>query len=308
MKNEKEFRRGSSLKEYDHVYDRDYKPPYYGRYHYNAVESDLWDSGWVTLEEHFLFVPRAIVNVCNSIQDKFPGLEWAILLKGEWTKYGFVIGYEYAVPRQEVSAGNVAFNEEDNEKFKLEGFNVILHSHHNMGIKFSGSDHTTLTDSSLLASLLFSKGEIGEATLSIKVAEGVRVAIVPKITVMEDEAKVPDQVFQAITRKTYTYTAPTYNIKDGKNPCLGCEKTLLNIDACDDCKAWDEAHGIPKIAEPPRPIYIRQDDGTYTDEAGMVVPSNGVPISNCTIYSKEKYLEMKEKERNKSVDNMFGCY
>ena len=83
------------------------------RYNYPKVVVDdtLFDSGWVTHEKHNLFVSRAILSVCNAIQEKFPSLEWAILLKGEWTRHGFEIGMTYAVPKQTVTSGSVAFDE-----------------------------------------------------------------------------------------------------------------------------------------------------------------------------------------------------
>ena len=173
------------------------------------VNDELFDSGWVTHETHNLFVSRAIVGVCNAIQEKFPSLEWAILLKGEWSKYGYEIGTTYAVPKQTVSGAAVKFDDADVEKYKLDGFNVVLHSHHNMGISFSGSDHDTLTDSSFGASLLYSKGEIKQATCSIVVKEGVRVAIEPKIVVIDFLAELPDWIEKVITTtpiKQYDYT------------------------------------------------------------------------------------------------------
>jgi hypothetical protein len=247
------------------------------------MNDDLFDSGWVTHETHNLFVSRAIVGVCNAIQDRFPSLEWAILLKGDWTRHGYEIGLTYAVPKQTVSAGAVKFDDADVEKYKLEGYNVVLHSHHNMGIAFSGSDHDTLTDSSFGASLLYSKGEIKQATCSIIVKEGVRVAIEPKIVVVDFLAELPDWIETVITKtqiQKYDYTTRRdgydYNkYEDNKwtkrkwnNTTKKCEKVekIWNKKKCQ----WDWED---EIEDDKTKILVRLDDGS------LIESYTGLPVT-----------------------------
>jgi hypothetical protein len=226
------------------------------------VNDDLFDSGWVTHEKPKLYISEAIVGVCNAIQEKFPSLEWAILLKGEWTKLGFVIGNTYAIPKQEVTSGFVYFDDADKERHIQDGFNVILHSHHNMGIGFSGSDHSTLTDSSFAASLLYSKEKITEATCSIIVKPGVRVAVSPTIVVVGFRAEIPDWIDKVITRKAYQYT---------------------NNYKSDLEKAYDKPKENKKI-------LIKCEDGCMTDIAGTVV----LP---CDIVGKEHEYQILTEEQ-----------
>lgn len=270
-----------------------------GRYNYGPnviieTENELWDSGWVTHEKPTLFISQAILGVCNAIQVKFPGLEFAILLKGEWTKYGFEISNTYAVPKQEVSAGFVRLDDGDVEKHKVNGFNVILHSHHNMGISFSGSDHDTLTDSSFSASILYSKNDIKEATISITVKEGVRVAVQPKIEVIGFLTELPDWIESVITRKPVTYTyGPDWKSKDVSNT-----------------KEWrKEVHGTGKFKVDDKTL-IKDDCGDLFDSDGIfyVGTEEFAKLEGYEIITEDEYNKRKAKEE-KEMDYDFGvCY
>ena len=240
------------------------------------IDDTMFDSGWVTLEEHNLFVSRAILQVCNAIQAKFPSLEWAILLKGEWTRHGFEIGLTYAIPKQTVASGSVKFDDEDVEKYKVDGYNVIVHSHHNMGIGFSGSDIDTLTDSSFAASLLYAKGEIKTATCSIKVREGVRVAIEPKVVVLDFLAELPEWIEKVITKSTPIYNYGNHNYHKIDNWEDKWTKRRWNSQK--QCfekieKIWNKKKTQwdweDEIEDDLNKIVIRLDDGTLVDEKGL---------------------------------------
>jgi hypothetical protein len=270
----------------------DYNPycnyPYYGvRYAANSVANEMWDSGWVTHEKHTLFISQAMVGVCNSLQAKFPGLEWAILLKGEWTKFGFEISNKYAIPKQKVTAGSVKFDDEDVEKYKVDGFNVVLHSHHNMGISFSGSDHDTLTDSSFLASLLYSKGEIKEATISITVKEGVRVAISPTIQTVGFLTELPDGIEQVIEKTTYSYSTN------------------------------DNWHGDHKVYDKGKTDLTKEDNVLVKAEDGTLSDSYGIPYyggeekakgEGYEIITEEEDLKRFCDSKKDDTDYNFGGY
>ena len=300
--------------------DKDYDYGYcHGYYQADYISNDsLFDSGWVTHEKHHLFVSRAIVGVCNAIQAKFPSLEWAILLKGEWTKHGFELGLTYAIPKQTVTGGSVKFDDEDVEKYKLEGYNVVLHSHHNMGCGFSGSDHDTLTDSSFAASLLYSKGVIGEATCSIVVKEGVRVAIKPEIVVIDFLAELPEWIDKVIG--TYSYpraeTKPITNDPNSKyweddrwtrrrwNPQRKCFERVdkqWNQKTC--CWEWEdeiypEKYPLAKD-EYSELIIVKMADGTMYDEFG-------IPVSEESLKTIGPHRIITEDEDLQRQYNYFG--
>ena len=268
------------------------------------VNDELFDSGWVTHETHNLFVSRAIVGVCNAIQEKFPSLEWAILLKGDWTKYGYEIGTTYAVPKQTVTSGAVKFDDADVEKYKLDGFNVVLHSHHNMGISFSGSDHDTLTDSSFAASLLYSKGEIKQATCSIVVKEGVRVAIEPKIVVIDFLAELPDWIEKVITKtpiSTYNYATrwedDTWNKKyDDKWTKRVWNNTTKKYEKVE--KIWNKKKGQwdwEDEIEPDAKILVRLDDGS------LIESHTGLPVTEDELLTMGPHTILTEDEDIKRI-------
>jgi hypothetical protein len=254
---------------------------------------EIWDSGWVTHETPTLFVPRRIVQVCNAIQSKNPHLEWSILLKGEWTKYGFEIANDYIIPKQEVTGGNVEFDEKDKEDCIVKGYNVILHSHHSMtGIKFSHPDHTTLTDSSFAASLLYNianGGEISTATITITIKEGIRVAVVPEIVEVEEETVVDIVGIENIAKKVFEYDH-IYDYTKGKKR---------------------DVKGAQELTDPTEQNFFRTyylfDDGVVTDRWGYSLSQfelerlaeKGI----ITLYPPEEFEKLKGEE----ID-LFGNY
>jgi hypothetical protein len=262
---------------------------------YCRVESDdcLFDSGWVTHEDHKLFVSRAVLGVCNAIQLRFPSLEWAILLKGEWTKFGFEIANSYAVPQQEVTSGNVFFDDKSKEEYIEKGYNVILHSHHNMGIGFSHSDHSTLTDSSFAASLLYSNGEIKQATCSITVKEGVRVAISPKVVVLDFQSELPEWIGDRIKKREFVsnnWKSDEFTRKVWDN---------LKYRMVTEDKVWNITKGayewVPRedkwLDEPEKKIYVRLSDGTLIDRNGKFVNEGDLKGTPHEILTEDEEIE-----------------
>jgi len=110
-------------------------------------------------------VERELLAVCKYIQGKLTGKEFSLLTKGSFGSENFNVSAQYVIPEQEISSGHVCFLEEL-ESYRQDGFNTIIHSHHTMGIGFSGSDKDTINQN-FLCSLLFANGEFKESSLLI---------------------------------------------------------------------------------------------------------------------------------------------
>jgi hypothetical protein len=98
---------------------------------------DVFDSGLKVLKNIDVQVPYCIKMVCNEIQSQFPNREFSILCKGKITADGFKISDEYIIPYQEVDGTNVDFDQREVTKLKGQGWNTIIHSHHEMGLTVS---------------------------------------------------------------------------------------------------------------------------------------------------------------------------
>jgi hypothetical protein len=110
--------------------------------------------------------------------------EFAILFKGKWEKEGFVVSDEYYIPKQRTSYASVDF-QEDISKKRAEGFNVIVHKHPSK-FGFSGADEDSI-NAHFLVSMIYYKGEIVDANMSIQVNGDVKIRIKPKISIIPNE-------------------------------------------------------------------------------------------------------------------------
>ena len=116
-----------------------------------------------------IVVPVEILNVCQAIQSKLPGMEFSILVKPkEIRPYIIVLSTDYITPKQEVSASGIDYDSEEMLKLINSGYNVVIHSHHDMGCGFSETDKQQLHQGNLLASILFTQNKFKEAVILVK--------------------------------------------------------------------------------------------------------------------------------------------
>lgn len=122
-------------------------------------------------------LPVSIQSLCNSLQNKFPGMEFSVLLKGDWTKHGFVVETDaYAIPKQTITATSVDYDPEDISRLMADGYNCVLHSHP-MSLKtFSRSDESTI-NVNFVASVLYCQGAFPDARVCISPAPRLKLRL-----------------------------------------------------------------------------------------------------------------------------------
>lgn len=99
---------------------------------------DVFKTNVFVIDKPSVYVSDYVLAVCNGIQSKFEGTEFSILLKGYWTHKGFECSDHYIIPKQRVTAASVEY--EPLAGYVSDGYNVVIHSHHNMGGSFSSTD------------------------------------------------------------------------------------------------------------------------------------------------------------------------
>jgi alanyl-tRNA synthetase len=94
---------------------------------------------------------------------------------------------------------------------------------------------------------LYSKGGIKEATISITVKEGVRVAISPDIEVIGFLTELPDGIDQVITKTVYTYSTNEnwHGDRQNKNQNTKVEVKEDNTLIKDADGSLSDTYGIP---------------------------------------------------------------
>jgi hypothetical protein len=122
-----------------------------------------WDSDLNIVVDPKIEMNPVLLGVCNSVQDKFPGKEFSILAKGVMTRNGLYVSDDYVIPKQEVSVGGIDYGPLNT--YQAEGYNVVIHSHHNLGTFFSQTDINYI-NSHFPYSILYTKGAFTLATFS----------------------------------------------------------------------------------------------------------------------------------------------
>jgi hypothetical protein len=159
-------------------------------------------------------VPLRIWNVCNELQTNLGSNEFSIVCKGTFNKEGkFVVSKEYAVPKQEVAGASVDYDNEDLQRLKLEGWNVIIHSHpfNCASSSFSQSDKDTI-NTHFDCSILFSCKDFTFSTMSFPVRNGIKLVVESDVSMMAEEGSeiVSKAEYDKIQKKVYTYNENDY--------------------------------------------------------------------------------------------------
>jgi hypothetical protein len=203
-----------------------------------------WDSGLNIITDPKISIDHTLLTVCDEIQKAFPGEEFSILAKGEYTEKGFTVFNDYIIPKQKVSGSAVDYLDEL-WRYSREGYNVAIHSHHNMGTFFSNTDHEDLNpyfpcsilynkEGFKLAHLSFStKGHIflmestkintilGEddtlVTLLSKKGSKTFVVKTDALGSISDQEELIIQGIENIEKKTYYYANNAYYSKFCQN-------------------------------------------------------------------------------------------
>jgi hypothetical protein len=136
--------------------------------------AEVFKARMTVQETPIIIFPRDMLSICDALQAKLPRTEFSILMKGAWTRDGFVVTpREYAVPKQTVSCAAVDYDHEDVARLSAEGYNCVLHSHPMDLTTFSGSDEATI-NTNFTASLLYCRGNLTDARVCIPIAHGLK--------------------------------------------------------------------------------------------------------------------------------------
>lgn len=150
------------------------------KYHTMSV----WDSDMKIIRKAVVRIPRHILQICNAIQTKLPGLEFSILVRGEWTESGFVLSEDYVIPKQRVAAASVDYNE-DLGTYRNNGYNTVIHSHPFKSSSFSHSDEEAI-NSHFDCSILYSESNFTTASIRIQITPDMQLHIKPEIEIIDN--------------------------------------------------------------------------------------------------------------------------
>lgn len=173
------------------------------------VRSKVFKSSLVVVEyptkKFEVFVPLQIWTICNELQTKVGSNEFSIVCKGKFDRTGkYIIGSDYRVPNQEVAGAKVDYDNEDLQRLKLEGWNVVIHSHpfNSRSSNFSSDDRETI-NTHFDCSILFSCKEFTFSTMSFPIQNGIRLVVESDVT-LEGSDIVPASEYNKINQhKTY---------------------------------------------------------------------------------------------------------
>jgi hypothetical protein len=156
-----------------------------------------------------IIVANELLMACDAIQEKFKNLEWSIYAKGSWKADGFYVEKEFVVPNQVVTGTSVDPDNSEVQKFKSDGYNVVIHSHPFARSKtFSTGDHadrgTICTNS--VCSILYSFGEFTTATImfEIDVINKCIFDVEVEVETIINNSLLPTDIDQKIKRKSYS--------------------------------------------------------------------------------------------------------
>lgn len=141
----------------------------------NIDSNEVFDSELTIIESPKILVSYKTLVICNAISQKLKGQEFSLLLKGGWSKEGYVVSDDYVIPKQEVTGVSVDFTE-DITPFRQQGYNIIIHRHPFVSNSFSQSDVETI-NTNFEASILYSEGQFTTATISIQVSDSAKLQI-----------------------------------------------------------------------------------------------------------------------------------
>ncbi|MCK5020441.1 MAG: hypothetical protein KAS32_25620 [Candidatus Peribacteraceae bacterium] len=147
-----------------------------------------------------IFVPFNIIQIMNSLNDQFTGLEYSIFCKAEFDKVKkcFILGEEFFIPQQKVTAASVDYQEDA----PGDEFNCVIHKHPRGCMGFSGTDNTYINQNFDL-SLLWVNREfhIGQVRLNTPIG---RIKLPLEIVVERAPGiGIPEELISKIKRNTY---------------------------------------------------------------------------------------------------------
>lgn len=175
-------------------------------------ESIEWDTGLNIITDPEITLDSNLLFICDSIQKKLPGTEFSILCKGFYSDTGFHITDDYVIPQQEVSTCSIEYG--DVTEYQKQGYNVVIHSHHNLGSFFSQTDEEYI-NTHFLCSVLYTVYGFTLGTLTFRGDDSIFQLKVGSEDIKLLHDTIPIVGFENIEKKAYTYYPPKKLNKKG---------------------------------------------------------------------------------------------
>jgi len=137
-----------------------------------------------------VYVSELVKYKISLLMDKFTSLEWLAYVTGSMDDDGYIVEDLY-IPKQMVTSVDVHVDPSDTIGKPIIG---ILHSHHNMSLRFSGIDHDGVNKNHDVSLLVTHKGMIGQVRVKTECGSYV---IVPASIEPYYDVDVDKDAFQA---------------------------------------------------------------------------------------------------------------
>jgi hypothetical protein len=183
-----------------------------------------FDSGINIITRPQITIDYRLLTICDRIQSEHPKTEFSILAKGYYDENGFYVSDDYIIPEQTVTMAHVDFK--DTGKHQKDGYNVVIHSHHNMSGSFSNEDMEYINNS-FPCSVLYNKDGFVDGTLSFNTDDNIFIFPTDKIKMilgLNEDVKGLENIKKVQKKKT-NFTTKTKTIKKNK------KNDILNIPA-----------------------------------------------------------------------------
>jgi len=156
---------------------------YYSKQNYLSV----WDSDIKFIDKIKIKIPLKLLLICNKIQEQIGNYEFSILCKGNFDENGdFVLSNDYKIVKQKVSTSHIEYNQEHITELKQQGYNTVIHSHHNIGLEdFSATDDEYI-NKNFLCSILFVNKKFAKAIMNISIKDDLKLRVNCDIEIIFD--------------------------------------------------------------------------------------------------------------------------
>jgi len=137
-----------------------------------------------------VYISELVKYKISLLMNKFNSLEWLAYVTGSMDEDGYIVEDLY-IPKQMVTSVDVHVDPSDTIGTPIIG---ILHSHHNMSLRFSGIDHDGVNKNHDVSLLVTHKGMIGQVRIKTECGSYV---IVPANIEPYYDVNVDQEAFQA---------------------------------------------------------------------------------------------------------------
>jgi len=137
-----------------------------------------------------VYISELVKYKISLLMNKFTSLEWLAYVTGSMDEDGYIVEDLY-IPKQMVTSVDVHVDPGDTIGKPIIG---ILHSHHNMSLRFSGIDHDGVNKNHDVSLLVTHKGMIGQVRIKTECGSYV---IVPANIEPYYDVDVDKEAFQA---------------------------------------------------------------------------------------------------------------